>query len=155
MKNIDSLLDKLKKYRILILVAGLLILSLSQQQLIMPLIYDVIKSDAFLVESEDKGSDLPVTTPLSNIAFMHCNNYIKSKSSTDTAISFTEKPLKAWDIGNYQYMVSAEINSTSSSGTVTKKYACRITYNKGDNEEDALNIDNWSIIGVTVDGIGL
>lgn len=155
MKNMDSLLDKLKKYRILLLVAGLLLLSISQQQIIMPIIYDVIKSDAFLVDSKDKGSDLPVTTPLSNIAFMHCNNYIKSKSAPDTAISFTEKPLKVWDVGNYQYMISAEINSTGSSGAVTKKYVCRITYNNGDNEEDALEIDNWSIIGVAVDGIGL
>ena len=153
--DISSLLAKLKKYRILILVAGLLLLSISQQQLIMPIIYDVIKSDAFLVDSKDKGSDLPVATPLSNIAFMHCNNYIKSKSPADAAISFTEKPLKAWDIGNYQYMISAEINTAGSSGTVTKKYVCRITYNNGDNEEDALKIDNWSIVGVAVDGVGL
>ncbi len=152
--DIASLLAKLKKYRILILVVGLVLLSLSQQQFIMPIVYDVIKSDAFLVDSKDKGSDLPVATPLSNIAFMHCNNYIKSKSAADTSISFPEKPLKAWDIGNYQYIISAEMNTTSSAGTVAKKYACRITYNNGDNEEDALKIDNWSIIGVTVDGIG-
>lgn len=147
--DISSLIATLKKYRILILIVGLLTLSLSQQKFVMPLVYDVIKSDLFLVESKDKGSDLPVSTPLSNIAFMHCNNYLKSKAESDTSISFAEKPLKAWDIGNYQYVINAEVSITDSAGTSTKKYACRITYNKGDNEEDALNIDNWSIIGVS------
>jgi len=149
-----SLLAKFKKYRILIFVIGLAFLSISQQKFIMPYIYDVIKSDVFLVESKDKGSDLPVATPLSNIAFMHCNNYIKSKSAADANISFSEKPLKAWDIGNYQYLINAEINFASKSPSAAK-YTCRITYNKGDNEEEALNIDNWSIIGVAVDGVSL
>jgi len=144
-----SLIALLKKYRIAILIVGLLTLSLSQQKFVMPIIYDIIKSDLFLVDSKDKGSDLPVSTPLSNIAFMHCNNYIKSKAEADTSISFPEKPLKAWDIGNYQYVINAEMNITNSSGTSTKKYVCRITYNKGDNEEDVLNIENWSIIGIS------
>jgi hypothetical protein len=144
-----SLIALLKKYRIAILIVGLLTLSLSQQKFVMPIIYDIIKSDLFLVDSKDKGSDLPVSTPLSNIAFMHCNNYIKSKAEPDTSISFPEKPLKAWDIGNYQYVINAEMNITNSSGTSTKKYVCRITYNKGDNEEDVLNIENWSIIGIS------
>jgi hypothetical protein len=147
--NMSSLKNLLKKYRILLLIVGLLTLSLSQQKLFMPYVYDVIKSDLFLVDSKDKGSDLPVSTPLSNIAFMHCNNYLKSKAEPDVTINFAEKPLKAWDIGNYQYVINAEVSITNNAGTSTKKYTCRITYNKGDNEEDALNIDNWSIIGVT------
>jgi hypothetical protein len=151
MKNpMSSLVAGLKKYRILIFVLGLAILSVSQQKFIMPLVYDVIKSDLFLVESKDQGSNLAVSTPLTNIAFMHCNNYIKSKAASDVAINFAEKPLKAWDIGNYQYIINAEITMTSgSSASVTKKYACRITYDNGDNQEDVLNFDKWSIIGVS------
>jgi hypothetical protein len=149
-----SLFNKLKKYRILILVVGLVLLSISQQKVVMPIIYDVIKSDLFLVDSKDKGSDLPVSTPLSNIAFTHCNNYIKSKSAADATINFSEKPLKSWDIGNYQYIINAEVVFANKS-PVPAKYTCRITYNKGDNQEDVLNIDNWSIIGVAVDGVGL
>jgi len=153
MKKIDTseLLAKLKKYRILLLLVGLLLLSLSQQGFIMPFVYDVIKSDLFLVKTEDKGSDLAISTALSDIAFKHCNAHIKSKvASDDVTISFPEKPLKAWDIGNYQYLISAEVTTTSNgSGSVTKKYACRITYNKGDSEEDAMNIDNWTIVGMS------
>jgi hypothetical protein len=152
MKKLDaaSTVAVLKKYRVLLFALGLLLLSLSQQQLIMPVIYDVIKSDLFLVESKDKGSDLPVSTPLSNIAFTHCNNHIKSKSAPDSTVSFSEKPLKAWDIGNYQYVISAEINLTNNAAeTVTKKYVCRISYNNGDNQEGILDINNWTVVGVS------
>jgi hypothetical protein len=152
MKTIDTstLVAKLKKYRILLLVIGLVLLSLSQQSFIMPFIYDVIKSDLFLVDTKDKGSELPISTPLSDIAFKHCNDYIKSKAEPDVTFSFAEKPLKAWDSGNYQFLINAEIKSSNASGSVSKKYSCQITYNKGDSgsEADAMNIDNWTIYGV-------
>ena len=111
----------------------------------MPLVYDVIKSSLFLVDSKDKGSDFPISTPLSNIAFTHCNNHIKSTVAPDTVVTFAEHPLRAWSLGNYQFMISSEIKI----GQESKKYVCRITYNKGDNEEDALNIKNWTIVGVS------
>ncbi|OYV16783.1 MAG: hypothetical protein CG441_1635 [Methylococcaceae bacterium NSM2-1] len=79
---------------------------------------------------------------------MHCNNYIKSELGSDVSVAFPEKPLNAWTLGNYQYLISAEVTITSDT-TSTKKYVCRITYNNGDNEEGALDFENWSIIGMS------
>ncbi len=138
----------MKKYRILLIIAGLAILLLSQYKLIMPFIYKVVASDLFLVDSKDQASQLPISTPLSGIAFMHCNNYIKSELGSDVSVTFPEKPLNAWTLGNYQYLISAEVTITSDT-TSTKKYVCRITYNNGDNEEGALDFENWSIIGMS------
>lgn len=152
MKKMDmsSLSAGIKKYRLAIFAGGLLLLSLSQQKLIMPVIYDVIKSDLFLVESKDQGSQLPISTPLSNIAYTHCNNHIKSTLPADSNISFADKPVKAWDIGNYQYVINGEAKvTTGSAAAVTKKYVCRITYDEGDNQEGVLDIKNWTIIGVS------
>jgi hypothetical protein len=140
----------MKKYRTLILIAGFAVLLLSQYKVIMPFIYKVVASDLFLVDSKDQASQLPISTHLSGIAFMHCNNYIKSELGPDVSVTFPEKPLNAWTLGNYQYLISAEITFTSdSSGTSIKKYACRITYNNSDNEEGALDFANWSIIGLS------
>ena len=73
---------------------------------------------------------------------MHCNNYIKSELGPDVTISFPEKPLKAWTLGNYQYLINAEVTVTGDTAkTSTNKYACRITYNNGDNEEGALDFE--------------
>lgn len=81
---------------------------------------------------------------------MHCNNYIKSELGSDVTVTFPEKPLNAWTLGNYQYLINAEVTVTSdTANTSTKKYACRITYNNGDNEEGAPDFENWSIIGVS------
>jgi hypothetical protein len=140
----------MKKYRTLLFVAVLAALLLSQYKVVMPFIYKIAASDLFLVDSKDQASQLPISTPLSGIAFTHCNNYIKSELGPDVAITFPEKPLNAWTLGNYQYLISAEINVTSNTtGTGNKKYACRITYNNGDNAEGALDFDNWTIIGVS------
>ena len=140
----------MKKYRFLLLIAGLAVLLLTQQKIIMPLVYDVIKSDLFLVDSKDEASQLPISTTLTALAFMHCNNHIKSELGSEVSITFPEKPINAWSLGNYQYLINAEvsINSTTSN-TEKKKYACRINYDKGENEEGADDFDNWSIVGLS------
>jgi len=140
----------MKKYRTLIFIAGFAILLLSQYKLIMPFIYKVIASDLFLVDSKDQASQIAISTPLSAIAFMHCNNYIKSELGPDVTVVFPEKPLNAWTLGNYQFLISSEVTITSdTASTNTKKYACRITYDNGDNEEGAVDFENWSVIGVS------
>ena len=140
----------MKKYRTLLLIVGLIALLLSQYKIIMPFIYKVVASDLFLVDSKDEASQLPISTRLSGIAFMHCNNYIKSELGPDVTITFPEKPLNAWTLGNYQYLINAEVTITSDTAkTSSTKYACRITYNNGDNEEGALDFENWSIIGLS------
>ncbi|MEY3788184.1 MAG: hypothetical protein RIQ94_3127 [Pseudomonadota bacterium] len=140
----------MKNYRFLFFIVGLIILLLTQYKFVMPFIYKVASSDLFLVDSKDQSSQQPISTPLSNIAFMHCNNYIKSELGPDVTIVFPEKPLNAWTLGNYQYLISAEIRvSGDKTSDGSKKYACRITYNNGDDQEGALDFDNWSIIGLS------
>ncbi|WP_340122378.1 hypothetical protein [Methylobacter svalbardensis] len=140
----------MKKYSILIFIVSLVALILFQHKVIMPFVYKVIQSDLFLVDSKDQGSQLPISTPLSEIAFMHCNNYIKSKLGSDVSVSFADKPLNAWSLGNYQYVINAEIDITSpTASTITKKYACRINYKNGDNDEGSLDFANWSVEGLS------
>lgn len=140
----------MKKHPFLVLIAGLAILILTQQKIIMPLVYEVIKSDLFLVESKDTASPLPISTPLTALAFMHCNNHIKSLLGPDTSITFPDKPLNAWSLGNYQYVINAEIGITSNtSKTVKKKYACRINYKNGDDQNGVDDVNNWSIVGLS------
>ena len=145
----------LQKYSILVLIVGLGLLIFFQKTVIMPLVNDVVESDAFLVDTKDQGSQLPVSNALTDIAFMHCNNYIKSELGDDFSVTFADKPLNAWDIGNYQFMVNAEINITDKNGkSSAKKYVCRITYDKGEDQEGVLDFDNWTLVGISgIEGI--
>ncbi|MCX7091964.1 MAG: hypothetical protein NTY50_00720 [Methylobacter sp.] len=140
----------MKKYSIIIFVVALATLLLIQSKVIMPFVYKVVQSDLFLVDSKDPGGQSPISTPLTGLAFLHCNNYIKSKLGPDVSINFHEQPLNAWSLGNYQYIVNAEIDITSATESpITKKYVCRITYKNGDNDEGSLDFENWSIEGLS------
>ncbi|WP_333879302.1 hypothetical protein [Methylobacter sp.] len=140
----------MKKYSIIIFIAALSTLLLIQSKVIMPFVYKVIQSDLFLVDSKDQGGQSPISTPLTKLAFTHCNSYIKSKLGPDTSINFPEKPLNAWSLGNYQYVINAEIDITNTTAsTITKKYICRINYKNGDNDEGSLDFSNWSIEGLS------
>jgi hypothetical protein len=140
----------MKKYTLLIFIAGLATLLLIQKELIMPFVYKVVQSDLFLVDSKDQGGQTSISTPLTGLAFTHCNNYIKSKLGPDITVRFSEKPLNAWSLGNYQYVINGEVDITNTTAnTITKKYVCRINYKNGDNEEGALDFANWSIEGLS------
>jgi hypothetical protein len=140
----------MKKYTLLFFIVSLGILLLVQSKVVMPLVYKVIQSDLFLVDSKDQGGQDPISNSLTKLAFSHCNNFIKSKLGPDVSVNFPEKPLNAWSLGNYQYVVNAEIDITSATAsTVTKKYVCRINYKNGDNEEGSVDFANWSIEGLS------
>lgn len=140
----------MKKYSILIFIASLAILLLIQKEIVLPFVYKVVQSDLFLIDSKDQGSQTSISTPLTGLAFTHCNSHIKSKLGPEVSINFPEKPLNAWSLGNYQFVINAEIDITSATtSTITKKYVCRINYKNGDNDEGALNFSNWSIEGLS------
>lgn len=142
----------IQKYSIYLLIIGFGLLLLTQQKVIMPLIYDVIKSDLFLVDSNDKASQYAIATPLTDTAFQHCNRYIKSELGTETTVEFSAKPLNAWSLGNYRYIVNAELNVTGPSEAGqngVKKYVCRIAYSDGEHQENAADFDKWAIEGLS------
>ena len=140
----------MKKYRNLLFIAIFLLLLLSQYKVVMPFIYKVAASDLFLVDSKDQASQSPISTPLSAIAYMHCNHYIRSELGPDAVVTFPEKALTAWTLGNYEYLIHGEFGVTDkASVSGNKKYTCRITYNNGDDQEGILDFSNWSIVGVS------
>jgi hypothetical protein len=141
----------MKKYSIILFIFGFVLLFLFTQKVVLPLVYSVVKSDAFLVDSKDQGGQMAISNSMTDLAFLHCNNYIKSEIDEDTSISFSSKPLNVWSLGNYEYVVNGEAVFTNAGTSATKKYACRIAYENGDNLDGATNFDNWSVGGI--DGI--
>ena len=139
----------MKKYPILLLIVGLALLIAFQSEVVMPLIYKVVQSDLFLVESKDEASQMPISNTMTDLAFAHCNAHIKSNLKNDALATFSEKPLNVWSLGNYQYVVNAEYTITEADKSTTSKYACRITYNNSDEIEGAAEFKNWTIDGLS------
>ncbi|PPD22288.1 MAG: hypothetical protein CTY22_03240 [Methylomonas sp.] len=128
-------------------LAGLLAL---QIKFVLPLLQGIAASDLFLVESKDDGSSIAISNEMTNIAFTHCNSYISKELGPEISASFASKPTNAWSLGNYEYIINAELELPSKDGAnTTHHYVCRIQYSKGDDLSGINDIDNWSLDGLT------
>ncbi|QCW84927.1 hypothetical protein EQU24_19315 [Methylotuvimicrobium buryatense] len=116
----------------------------------MPFVHKVVSSDLFLVDSQDIGDLESISNEMTDLAFTFCNNYIKEELDTKYSAFFSAQPLNAWGIGNYQYVINAEVEIASpDTASITRRYACRIKYKKGDDQSGILNTDNWSVDGLS------
>ena len=142
----------MNKRNILLFVAGLAALLALQIKFVLPLINEIAASDLFMVDSKDQASALPISNDMTAIAFSHCNTNIKNKLGEETVVTFANQPTNVWTIGNYEYIVNAEVEITPKEGVATNHhYACRIQYANGDDLSGAASIDNWNLQGL--DGI--
>ncbi|MDX8127121.1 hypothetical protein ACH5Y9_19780 [Methylomonas sp. BW4-1] len=128
-------------------LAGLLAI---QIKFFLPFMYDIAASDLFLVESKDAANPMSISTDMTAMAFAHCNTYIKNEADEDQSLSFASQPTNAWTLGNYEYIVNADVEiSGKDSPNVMRHYACRIQYGKGDDTSGASDFENWSVEGVS------
>jgi hypothetical protein len=136
--------------KIALFVISLIALLAFQSKLVMPVVYKIIASDIFLEDTDDVGSQLPVTTKMTQLAFEQCNAQITKDMGSKFSVNFPKEPIQAWDIGNYNYIVNADIGITpKNAANFTKRYACNIRYkNKGD-MTGVSEADNWSVDGLS------
>ncbi|MEI7840206.1 MAG: hypothetical protein WCJ11_06865 [Methylococcaceae bacterium] len=143
-------MNKTSKTKIFLLIGGVIGLVLLQRELLIPVAKDVAKSDLFLIQSNDQASNMSQSSPMTELAFQHCNKHLKASLDEKTTVTLPEKALNAWSLGNYEYVVSAEAG-VSHEGSAPKKhkYVCRIAYNNGDDTSGAPEFDNWSLVGIS------
>lgn len=138
------------RYKVILFVVCLIALVLFQAKVIMPFVYEVVSSDLFLEESDDVAELNAINTDMTGYAFDQCNIYIANELDSDFTASFTAQPINAWGIGNYQYVINADIDLTPTDAqTFTRRYVCRIKYDKGNDQSGVTNPDNWTIEGVS------
>ncbi|NOR80352.1 MAG: hypothetical protein GQ529_05895 [Methyloprofundus sp.] len=139
-----------KKLFPLIFLAGLVALILFQNKAVMPVVEEIAASGLFLEDSGDEGSRFATSTNMTNYAFIQCNKEVRDEIDSETNIIFPSEPLQSWTLGNYRYIVNAEIELSSDDGsTLFKKYACSIQYNEDSNLENVMDSDNWTILGLS------
>jgi len=140
----------MNKKKIVIFGACLAVLLALQIKFIQPLLFKVAASDLFLVESKDEANAMAISNDMTALAYGHCNNYIKNEVGEDKSVSFTGQATNAWSLGNYEYIVNAdvEISGKDSPGAI-QHYVCRIQYSEGDDLSGVSNFDNWNVVGLT------
>jgi len=139
-----------KKYLPILFVITLAALLLIQKDIVMPFAEWVAASDLFLEQSGDKGSRMATSTTMTNHAFNQCNTEVRDTIDSDIKITFPNEALQSWTLGNYRYLINADIELTKSTGeSFFKKYACQIQYTEESDLDDVMNPDNWDISGIS------
>ncbi len=140
----------MKKYPILLLIIFLGALLLFQSKVVVPLVKEIASSDFFLTDTETKANPQSIDTQMTEYAFIHCNEYIRSELDSEYTTAYSSAPINAWDIGGYQYVINAEIEiSSDTSAPILQKYVCRIKYDNGSDMEGIMDSDNWSVYGLS------
>jgi len=138
------------KRNITFLIIGLVALLAFQAKVVMPYVYDIAASDLFLEDSGDESLRTSTSNEMTTAAFLQCNNYIADEILPDNTISFPTTPINAFSLGNFRYVVNADIDiQPADSASFIKRYVCRIQYSDGDDKTGLLNSDNWSIDGLS------
>lgn len=138
------------RYKIALFVISLIILLAFQAKLVMPWVYKVVASDLFLEDNDDPGSQIPVSTDMTRLAFTQCNAYITKDLGSEVSVVFPKEPINSWAVGNYEYMINADIQVTpTGSAAITKRYACNIKYKNKSDKSGVADADNWSVDGLS------
>lgn len=140
----------MNKKKILLFVACLVVLLALQIKFILPVMRDIAASDLFLVDSKDAANPMAISNDMTALAFSHCNTYIKNDLGEEKSASFGGQPTNAWSLGNYEYIVNADVEiSGKDVPSSMHHYVCRIQYSNGDDISGAANFENWDVEGVT------
>ncbi len=137
------------RFKIIIFIVALVALIFFQARVILPKMSEIASSDLFMEETGDDGSSMSISSDMTNYAFEQCNAYIAEKLGSDYSTSFSSEPVHAWGIGNYQYVINADIDIIpENAASDTYRYVCRIKYKNKDDLSDVYNFDNWAIEGI-------
>ncbi len=137
------------RFKILIFIIALIALLVFQGKVVIPKVFDIVSSDLFMEETGDDGSSQAISTDMTSYAFEQCNAYIADKLGSEYTATFASEPINAWGIGNYQYVINADIEIIPEDGaSETYRYVCRIKHDNKDDVTDIYNFDNWSVEGI-------
>ena len=135
------------KFKFLFFIICLVALFAFQAKVVMPIVYDIVASDFFLEDSGDEVNRTSSSTLMTNAAFNQCNTYVANDVLSDHTITFPKSPLNAFSLGNYKYVINADIEVTPESPpSVTRRYVCRIKFHNDDENTDASDSENWDIL---------
>ncbi|MCK4842705.1 MAG: hypothetical protein KAT04_12615 [Methylococcales bacterium] len=136
--------------KFILFLIGLIALLAFQAKIVMPVVKDIASSDFFMDDSGDEQNRLSVTSLMTNAAHSQCNTYISNELLPDHALSFSKQPLNLFSLGNFQYLVNADLEITpENTASFTRRYACRIKYDEGDDKSGLSDPENWSISGIS------
>ena len=139
-----------KNLKLILFAGSFIALILFQKYVVIPFVFTAAESSLFIDESTETPDPYVISTPITDMAHQHCNQYITKQLDSDAMPSFTPQTINAWNIGNDTYVINAELEySTKNQTSVLKRYVCRIKYDTSEGDAGLSNYDNWSVYGLS------
>ncbi len=141
--------DKIAKLPKPVSIAGLILLIIllyvSLQKGIMPLVMKVVESNFFFEEEEEKEELGKISNARGIQAFAQCKSVMVAEKHVPETAQFIDKDYEAWALGGRTYLIRSHvIIGSPEKGTEDRKYACKIKYNGG----EANDAKSWETLGV-------
>ena len=138
------------KKGVIVFILALAALLAFQYKVVVPYVYDIASSDLFLEDTGDELNRISADTLMTGAAFQQCNSYIANELYPDLSLTFSEKPINAFGLGAYRYIINADLEIMPKDAAMfIKRYACRIKYENGGDTTGLSDIENWSVEGVS------
>jgi len=146
----NKFFEKLQKLPKPVSVVGLILfivlLYVTLQKGITPLVMKVVSSDLFFEKDEEQEELGKISSDRGIQAFAHCKNILVAEKHVPEGSQFMDKDYEAWALGGRTYLIRSHVSvTTPENGTQDRKYACKIKYLGGDINDakswDALGVD--------------
>jgi len=138
------------KFKLLLFVVCLVALLAFQSKVIVPYLYDIAASDIFLEDSGDEANRQSASNTMTIAAFDQCNTHIANEVLSDYTVTFSEKAINAFSLGNFRYVINADLGAQAAdANSVTIRYVCRIQYSNDEDSPNTADPENWSIDGIS------
>lgn len=133
-----------------LIVIALIALLVFQIKVVLPFVMDIVASDLFLEDTGDEPNSISTNTIMTDAAFNQCNFYIANELFPEDSLTFSEKPLNAFGLGGFQYIVNSDLEIMHNNAAPSnRRYVCRIKYLNSDDTTGLSDIANWSIDGIS------
>jgi len=134
-----------KPVSIIGLILFIVLLYVSLQKGIMPMVMKVVESNFFFEEEEEKEELGKISNVRGEQAFAQCKNVMVADKHVPENAQFIDKDYEAWALGGRTYLIRSHVNvSSPDKGATDRKYACKIRFNGGEMND----AKSWDILGV-------
>ncbi len=136
------------KFSILYLILFIGGLYMLQEKAIMPIVLQVVNSEAFFEKPVDENEPLGKMdghTERTDFALKSCRDAVNKQGDLDKSATFIDDNYETWALGNRQYLIRSSVRVTSKDkGPEDKLYACTVRM-LGDDQSKP---ESWNILGV-------
>jgi len=138
------------KLSILLLILFVIFMYLLQSKAITPLVMKLVRLEMFSSGEEEGEEPLgKIRNDTMKFALLQCEEHLRGQNLVPNQAEFLNAGYVAWALGNRTYIIRAALRTQEATGTVDRKFACKIRQVEWDETEAR----SWQVMAIDF-GVG-